>query len=63
MWGIDLDVLARDFGGDVAAEIPERSAEYLEKGQMIRQGRHLVLTPAGKLLADRIASELFYDKK
>ncbi len=63
MWGIDLEVLARDFGSDVAAEIPEHSAEYLEKGQMIRQDKHLVLTPAGKLLADRIASELFYDKK
>ncbi|WP_106521797.1 radical SAM family heme chaperone HemW [Taibaiella chishuiensis] len=63
MWGTDLALLAKDFGSDVAADITERSAAYRDKGCMLLQDGHLVLTPAGKLLADRIASELFYDKK
>lgn len=63
MWGTDLALLEQTFGSDVAAGILEQSAEYLDKGWMELQDRKLILTRSGKLLADRIASELFYDKK
>lgn len=63
MWGTDLALLEQQFGSDVATTIKEQSAAYLEKGWMELQDQKLVLTRSGKLLADRIASELFYDKK
>ena len=63
MWGTDLKLLEQQFGSDVAKAILEQSTEYLEKGWMEQQGDKLILTRSGKLLADRIASELFYDKK
>ncbi len=63
MWGADLDLVGRQFGSDVATALTEQSAEYFEKGWMVLQEKKLVLTRSGKLLADRIASELFYEKK
>jgi oxygen-independent coproporphyrinogen-3 oxidase len=63
MWGTDLRLLEQQFGSDVAKDILEQSTEYLEKGWMKQEEGKLILTRSGKLLADRIASELFYDKK
>lgn len=62
MWGADLKQVEKEFGSDVAASLLHNSEEYLEKGWMVHREDKLVLTNPGKLLADRIASGLFYDK-
>lgn len=60
MWGVDLQKVANDFGRDkpeylssaIQPFIAQRKIEWLDE-------RTFRLTPEGKLLADRIASELF----
>jgi oxygen-independent coproporphyrinogen-3 oxidase len=59
MWGADLKYMAQTFGADAAADLQQRSEEYLDKGWMVQEELHMRLTAAGKLFADRIAGELF----
>lgn len=59
MWGADLEYIARHFGTDTGTHLEQECQVYRDKGWLEQQGTHLVLTRAGKLLADRIASELF----
>jgi oxygen-independent coproporphyrinogen-3 oxidase len=58
-WGCDLGELGR-----VSAEgrtVVERLATEPEaKGWLVREGEVLRLTPAGRLLADRVAADLFW---
>lgn len=62
MWGCDLAYIEAGWDATTAALLAREAAPFLEKGQMIREGNVLKLTPAGKLLADGIAAELFFDK-
>lgn len=59
MWGTDLSVIANKWGADVAQNTRIESAPFIEKAQLVEKDEHLVLTAKGKLMADRIASELF----
>lgn len=59
MWGVDLNVLQQDFGPRVANDFLEGTQRYISDGLMERQQHRFFLTTKGKLLADRIASELF----
>jgi oxygen-independent coproporphyrinogen-3 oxidase len=59
MWGADLNYVSTVFGQDIAEGLKEKSIIYQEKEWMREEDNHLVLTRRGKLLADRIASELF----
>lgn len=43
-------------------EIEREAVIYLEQGNMIKRGEYFILTKKGKLLADRIASDLFRDQ-
>ncbi len=58
-WGADLEQLRLDFGIDIVAD----NATYLDQLQQnalaVLQSDTLVLTGKGKLLADKIASDLF----
>jgi oxygen-independent coproporphyrinogen III oxidase len=60
-WGTDLQKLKERFGYDVV----EQNNKYLERlfeNELARMtGNVLVLTPKGRLLADKIASDLFVD--
>lgn len=59
MWGCDLDVLAQKWGSSVATIVEKSSHLFQEKKWLLEDSRKLLLTPAGKLFADRVASELF----
>ena len=57
--GIDLHYVAGKFGPEIAGELEKRTKRYLLEGKMTNKGR-LVLTRAGRLLADGIAADLFF---
>ena len=61
MWGMDLKKIQGDFGQDYRDEIEQSLQQFLNKHQLIKQGDIVTLTTDGKLFADRIASELFFD--
>lgn len=60
-WGCDLDKITNDWGNDYTAAITKAAEEFIDRKWLKEQDRKLLLTPAGKLFADRIAGELFVD--
>lgn len=61
-WGVDLQKIRQEFGIDLFQE-NQKYLEQLRYEQKIRvQDQQLILTNQGKLLADRIASDLFVVK-
>lgn len=63
MWGCDLGRVAAKWGDNIATLTEKNAQEFLERRWVELNGRKLVLTPAGKLFADRIAGELFLDEE
>lgn len=59
MWGLDLDLLEKNFGYSVKNKIVEDAAVFVEKQQVSLDNNKLRLTDTGKLMADHIMSELF----
>lgn len=59
MEGGDLSYIAGRFGDEVARELERRAKPYVQQGKMIVNER-LMLTREGKLLADGIAADLFF---
>ncbi|MHB1922079.1 MAG: radical SAM family heme chaperone HemW [Chitinophagaceae bacterium] len=57
--GCNLDQIKLKWGSSLAQYLEARSKKFILGGQMLLIGRTLQLTPAGKLLADGISSELF----
>ena len=55
MWGVELSTLGDDLLSREAATI----ARYTAQGDLVVRDGHLLLTPAGRRIADRIASDLF----
>ena len=59
-WGIDLEV-AKEKGGEIQVEkFSAITAKYVEEGMLNRNGSVFTLTTEGKLMADRMAAELFW---
>lgn len=58
--GLNLRQAYTRFGQEAAAAILQASAKHLAAGNMIQEEENLKLTREGKLLADGIASELFF---
>jgi oxygen-independent coproporphyrinogen-3 oxidase len=58
-WGIDLELIAKDFGGDVLMELEVELAAYLKDESLIKVGQKIYLSEKGKLVADKITSDLF----
>lgn len=58
MWGINLTDLQTKFAKQVE-NVHQDIAEYLESNHVVLDDNHYKLTPEGRLLADRIASDLF----
>ncbi len=54
MWGVGLEALP-----DLAQATERTVQRYVGSGHLVRNANRIVLTKAGKLLADRIASDLF----
>ncbi len=61
MWGVDLRKIQQDFGDHFLQHLEQEAAPYLDAGHLERTAENfLCLRNTGKLLADRIASELFW---
>ncbi|MGN6493259.1 MAG: radical SAM family heme chaperone HemW [Agriterribacter sp.] len=60
MEGTDLDKIEIEFGKDKSDRILKIAAPHLNK-KVVRQQNRLVLTNEGKLFADGLAAELFFD--
>lgn len=63
MWGCDLQTIAHKWGSDYAKAIERNSEQFIDKKQLTLSDNKLALTHAGKLFADRIAGELFFDSE
>ncbi|HTI91533.1 MAG TPA: hypothetical protein VL727_13155, partial [Puia sp.] len=61
MEGLDLQKINQRFGADRAAGLCQAAEAYLHSGKIRIVGQQLQLTQAGKLLADGIAADLFYE--
>lgn len=59
LWGCDLNKIEQEYGLDAARSVEKSSHLFQEKNWIIQKERLLLLTPSGKLFADRIAGELF----
>lgn len=59
MWGCERAKLAR-FGAAFLTHFEQGAQVFLQNGALEAVGTHFRLTPSGKLLADRIASDLFW---
>lgn len=58
-WGTDLKVLSEEFGYDVLKAHKGYIASLLSTGLAIVENDFLILTKRGKMMADKIASDLF----
>jgi oxygen-independent coproporphyrinogen-3 oxidase len=59
MWGSDLHHIRNAFGNNFFVHCQAEAERYLNSKHLIQQDHKLFLTDAGKLFADRIASDLF----
>jgi len=59
IWGVDLNYLKQHFNSDFVKTFLNQIEVYLKNGTVVLNNNCYVLTNSGKLLADRIASELF----
>ena len=57
--GVDLQKLSAGWGAGAVADALEAASPYLEKGLLLHTENALHLSPAGRLFADGIASDLF----
>lgn len=61
MEGSELPLVARRFGEQRAEELAARAHRYIREGKMHLRSGSLQLTKEGKLLADGIAADLFFE--
>jgi oxygen-independent coproporphyrinogen-3 oxidase len=61
IWGLDLDALNTIAAG-AATTLLKNAQQFLGNNWLSRQAQILTLTAAGKLYADRIAAELFFEE-
>lgn len=59
IWGIDLNYLKKNFNSDFVSAFLKQVDTYVKNETVVLKDSAYVLTNSGKLLADRIASELF----
>lgn len=59
IWGINLDYLKTNFSSDYAKNFLNQIQEYIKQETVVVKDKTYTLTEKGKLLADKIASELF----
>ena len=57
--GLDLNRVGKEA---IRHELRVTSRKFIERGLMVEEQNHLKLTPKGKLLADGIAAELFFEE-
>ena len=62
IWGCDLHKVTQEWGADYVSKMEESSDTFIKKKWLHRDGDKLLLTAAGKLFADGIAADLFFDE-
>jgi oxygen-independent coproporphyrinogen-3 oxidase len=62
IWGCEEEKLS-SFGPTFKSFFLEKSTSYIESGHMMHKENAFVLTTKGKLLADQIASEMFWEEE
>ncbi len=60
MWGCDLKFIEKEFGNDLLNFLKKEATQQFVSGNIIEKENQLYLTEKGKLLADKIASDLFF---
>ena len=59
IWGIDLDYLERAFGIGYLSFFIEEVQPYIQSGHVLNEEKKIYLSDKGKLIADKISSDLF----
>ncbi|RXK60059.1 radical SAM family heme chaperone HemW [Lacibacter luteus] len=59
--GCSIDAIAGQFSIEKALQLKNEAAVFINRKQMLLQNNHLVLTQEGKLFADSIAADLFFE--
>jgi oxygen-independent coproporphyrinogen-3 oxidase len=59
MWGVDTGFIRKKFGDDTAFSFVRKADSYLRQGYINEHAAVYTLSHKGKLIADRIASDLF----
>lgn len=59
IWGIDINYLKKNFNADFIKTFKSTISKYLSDDSIVLKNECYVLTNNGKLIADRIASDLF----
>ena len=59
MWGVDLAYLKANFDAELVKHFLNETEQLIAEGSMIEKEQSYVLTEKGRLLADRIAGDLF----
>lgn len=59
MWGLDLSFVQKNFGTSKRYELEMQINSFVSDGLMIQTENKYILTKQGKIIADRISSELF----
>ena len=59
IWGIDLDYLERAFGIGYLSFFIEEVQQYIQSGHVLNEEKKIYLSDKGKLIADKISSDLF----
>lgn len=62
IWGLDLGYVERQFNAAYSETLRLELQPFVSRGEVSLVGQVATLTDRGKLLADRIASELFFDE-
>ncbi|MBK8471404.1 MAG: radical SAM family heme chaperone HemW [Sphingobacteriales bacterium] len=60
MWGIDLTWVAARFGEAYSRHLLREAQRFIRHQHLLQQDKHLLLTSAGKFVADGIASNLMW---
>lgn len=61
MEGCDLNFVKEKFGEKPATQLKTDAVVFIHRNWLTETNNHLILTAEGKLFADRIAAELFFD--
>ncbi len=59
--GINLEFVTENFGADKTAVLKKESNKWQVTGKLTTENSHLILTNEGKLFADGIAADLFFN--
>lgn len=61
IWGINLNYLEQHFPQEYISSFKLKAVQYIQQEEILIKNNTYTLTSKGKLLADKIASELFVD--